>query len=156
MQQEVTNNHQKWEDKVMSMPVMTMDEFNERCKTEDICYEIDDERCSDDPDEFFDDINYGLDEGEENIIHWTSNIPVYKKEKWHITESWLEETISDYLEDNFSYSYWDCGELPGLQYIKEFVDKFNADSNGYTAGELIGRLDLSKEVLEYLKEQEVD
>lgn len=139
----------------MENKIFTEEEFN---KT-DYCYELSDEKLSDDIEEYIEDIyvNDTTPQYEiEQIIENAKEIIVYEKDYIQITSGHIEGYLQDYFEDNYYCSYFDFDviEQTGIKsLIEEISKKVNESKCWYTSGEKVGYLDLSKQVKEYIESE---
>lgn len=141
----------------MKNKVFTEKEFNET----DYCYEVNDEQLSDDIDDYFDELNSCIDKyttqtDKEYLILDAKRIPIYEKDYIKIHSGRIEQYLEDYFEDNYSCSYcdFDVIEQTGIRPLIEEISKKIEESHCYyTAGDIVGYLDLSEQVKEFLKDE---
>ena len=140
----------------MTKDIMTVQEFIERNKTEDLCFELDDERLTDDIDEFLEEQAYYCDnisdEGLKRYCNYFKNVAVYTKDRFKLTGDFIFEDIQDYLEDKFGFQD-DIKSLIGKNFFDNICEEFNKKIETYTTDELIGFMDLSKELKEYIEKE---
>ena len=140
----------------MTKDIMTAQEFIERNKTEDLCFKLDDERLTDDIDEFLEEQDYYCDnisdEGLKRYCGYFKNVAVYTKDRFKLTGNFIFEDIQDYLEDNFGFQD-DIKCLIGKNFFDNICEEFNKKIETYTIGELVGVMDLSKELKEYIEKE---
>ena len=153
------NAKQSHEEYVKTLPIINYNEFLEKDKTEDLCFEVDDGKISDDlEDYFYEQLDYvNTKEEIELAINAAKHIEVSEKERYKLPENWLLECVSDYLSDNFGYDGYELGYLDdmiGKEFFDKIQDQINNEIKGwYTAGVTKYVMDASKEVEEHLKEE---
>ena len=153
MQTELTH-----EEYVKTLPIISYDEFIEKDKTEDLCFEIADGKISDDLEDYFSELDYVTTKDEVVCaIRDAKHIEIMEKERYKIPKGWLIETVSDHLQDNFGYEPYELGyldEMMGSEAFDECTEKINNFIKGwYTSGVTKYVMDASKEVEEYLKDE---
>lgn len=132
---------------------ITVQEFIERNKTEDLCFELDDERLTDDINEFLEEqYSYYTDENLDSFCEIFKGVAVYTKDRFKLTGNFIFEDIQDYLEDNFGFQD-DIKCLIGKDFFDNICEEFNKKIETYTTDELIGFMDLSKELKEYIEKE---
>ena len=142
----------------MTKDIMTIEEFIERNKTEDLCFVLDDERLTDDIDEFceekYHDYNCTTEYELDNFCQYYKKVSVYTKDKFKLTSGFIFENIQDHLVDNYGFED-DIESLLGESFFDNVCEKFNSNFETYTTGKFIGYLDLSNE-LKKKKKKEVE
>jgi hypothetical protein len=142
-----------------TLPVITYDEFLEKDKTEDLCFEVSDEKISDDLEDYFSEqLDYVVTkEDVDNAINNAKNIIVSTKDRYKLPKNFILEAVSDYLSDNFGYDAYELGyleDMVGGEVFDICESKINEHIKGwYTSDVIKYKLDASKEVEEYLKEE---
>lgn len=149
---------QEHKEYVNSLPLITYNEFIEKDKTEDLCFEIADGNISDDLEDYFSELDYVVTKDEViTAIRDAKNIEIYKKERYKLPKGLILEDVSSYLEDNFGYNGYELGYLDdmiGSEVFEQCESKINEYIKGwYTTDKVVYRMDASKEVEEYLKEE---
>lgn len=140
----------------MTKDIMTAQEFIVRNKTEDLCFELDDERLTDDIDEFleekYNDYNCITEDELNNFCQYYKKIAVYTKYRFKLTSKFIFESIQDHLDDNFAFQD-NIESLTGKSFFDNVCEEFNKRFETYTTDELIGFMDLSKELKEYIEKE---
>lgn len=77
--------------------------------------------------------------------------PVFEKDPLNIPTRVLENFITDYLEDNYGSCYWDV-EPSGMELVAKFCEEFNSKQTWYTNGKIVGTLDMSKDIKQFLED----
>ena len=141
---------------VDSLPVWTLDEFYEKEKTQNIAIESsNEEELFDSFEDYCEDLYITNLEELECACKAAKKIKVYTTKKFHIDSGWLQDRIIDYANDNYSMSYYDQ-EPECMEYVDEFVKKFNEAQSWYVSDNLIAIVDAEKEVREYFADAELD
>ena len=141
-----------------SLPVITYEEFLK--DEEDLCFEINDEKITDDLEEWIAENceNIYTEEEKQQTIDSAKRIVVSTKERYKIPKGYILEQVSSFLEDNFGYDSYELGGLEdavGGEVFEECENKINQHIKGwYTSGYLRYVMDASKQVEEYFKEHE--
>ena len=152
------NSESRYNALLETLPTITYDEFLEKDKTEDLCFEVSDEKISDDLEDYFSEqLDYiRTKEDVECAINAAKNIIVSTKDRYKLPKGYILENVSDYLSDNFGYDGYELGyleDMVGAEVFEECEDKINQHIRGwYTSDTIKYKLDASKEVEEYLKE----
>lgn len=138
-----------------SLPTLTEEEFYKRNEIENICYCLDDVRASDDIEEYFEELcgDFENEQDVQDMIENAKNIEVYTKDRIHITSDRIKNWITSYIQDNYDNEIVDQEVYFNEELLEEFVKDFNKRNNGYIADKLIAKLDLSKQVREYIEEE---
>ena len=140
----------------MTEKIMTVEEFIERNKTEDLCFELDDERLTDDIDEFceekYNDYNYTTEDELNYFCQYYKKIAVYTKDKFKLTSGFIFENIQDHLDDNFAFQD-NIESLIGESFFDNVCEEFNKKFETYTTGDFIGFIDLSNELKNYIQNE---
>lgn len=140
----------------MTKDIMTAEEFIERNKTEDLCFELDDERLTDDIDEFCEEKYYDYNcttEAElDNFCQSYKKVTVYTKDRFNLTGKFIFEKIQDHLDDNFAFQD-NIESLIGENFFDNICDEFNKKLETYTTDKFIGFMDLSNELKEYIQNE---
>ena len=82
-----------------------------------------------------------------------TKIRVYTKERMKLPQNYIMEWVEDYLSDNYGYDSYELGSIEdylGKDMFIEFTDKINKNIPWYVLGELVGTIDLSEDMKEYL------
>lgn len=90
----------------------------------------------------------------ESLPEQCKEVYVYKKERMQIPQGYIMDWISDYLSDNYDYDSYELGSVEdylGKEMFDEFTNKVNKEIPWYVRGELMGVVDLSKDMKEYMK-----
>lgn len=152
----VDSLEEKYNKLVKSLPVWTLEEFYEKEKTMDIAIESsNEEELFDSIEDYCEDLYISNLEDLECACKAAKNIKVYTTKKFHINGEWLKDRIRDYGEDNYSMYYFDK-EPECMEYVDEFVKKFNDAQTWYVSDKLIAVVDAEKEVREYFADIELD
>lgn len=140
----------------MIKDIMTVQEFIERNKTEDLCFELDDERLTDDINEFLEEQAYyydgTTDEDFKRYCDYFENVAVYTKDRFKLTGNFIFEEIQNWLEDNYAYQD-DVKSLIDNNFFDNVCEEFNKKFETYTVDKLVGFMDLSKELKEYIEKE---
>ena len=146
----------KYQELLDSLPNITSEEFYEKDKTEDLCYEVKEGTVAEDIEDYLDehsDIDFDNTEEIQDLIQRSKQIPVYTKERYKIPEGFILDHVKDYLSDNFCYDWYEQGDLPlNEDEIKQFENQINEKlKNWYISDKLVYTMDLSKEVEEMIR-----
>lgn len=87
----------------------------------------------------------------EELLEDVKVYPVFEKDQLNIPTKVLENFITDYLEDNYGSSYWDV-EPQGMELVSKFCDEFNSKQTWYMNGKIVGTLDMSKDIKQFLED----
>lgn len=140
------------------LKVITLEEFYELNKKEDLCFEIAEGKISDDEEDYYNELDWVTNEEDlRAAVNSAKNIMVMKKERYKLPKGLIIEQVSSYLEDNYGYDGYELGYLDdmiGSEVFEQCENKINEYIKGwYTGGEIEYCLDMSKEVEEYLREE---
>lgn len=152
--EEETERQQKYKKYLDSLPVWTLEEFYQYQKDNNVSLEMSD-KLYDDIEDLCEDCFYDVADEEDtiNAINSSKKIPVETLKKFQLSVGWLKDRIIDYGNDNFAMSYYDT-EPECMEYVDEFVEKFNSAQTWYVSDTQIAWVDASREVEEWLSENE--
>ena len=142
----------------LDLKVITLEEFYELNKKEDLCFEVAEGKISDDEEDYYNELDWVTNEEDLKVaVNNAKNIMVMKKERYKLPKGLIIEQVSSYLEDNYGYDGYELGYLDdmiGSEVFEQCENKINEYIKGwYTEGEIEYCLDMSKEVEEYLREE---
>jgi hypothetical protein len=142
----------------LDLKVITLEEFYELNKKEDLCFEVAEGKISDDEEDYYNELDWVTSEEDlRAAVNSAKNIMVMKKERYKLPKGLIIEQVSSYLEDNYGYDGYELGYLEdmiGSEVFEQCENKINEYIKGwYTEGEIEYCLDMSKEVEEYLREE---
>lgn len=148
--------------------VIFLEEFEKLNKELDLCFNIDNTRCTDEAEEYIQHVISNINDKLERTINKeqyiqhelekAEKIEVYTKRKFTLKSWFILESIESYLEDTFGYDSYECDSLEnrvGHEMFDEACEKFNKafKDTFYVTGELQDfylnlRLELEKELKE--------
>lgn len=138
----------------MNKDIMTAEEFIEKNKIEDLCFELNDELLTDDIDEFCEekcyDYNCTTEDELDSFCQSYKKVTVYTKDRFKLTGKFIFEKIQDHLNDNFAFRD-NIESLMGKGFFDNVCEEFNKGFETYTTDKFIGFIDLSNEVKEYIQ-----
>ena len=142
----------------LDLKVITLEEFYELNKKEDLCFEVAEGKISDDEEDYYNELDWVTNEEDlRAAVNSAKNIMVMKKERYKLPKGLIIEQVSSYLEDNYGYDGYELGYLDdmiGSEVFEQCENKINEYIKGwYTEGEIEYCLDMSKEVEDYLREE---
>ena len=142
----------------LDLKVITLKEFYELNKKEDLCFEVAEGKISDDEEDYYNELDWVTNEEDlRAAVNSAKNIMVMKKERYKLPKGLIIEQVSSYLENNYGYDGYELGYLDdmiGSEVFEQCENKINEYIKGwYTEGEIEYCLDMSKEVEEYLREE---
>lgn len=138
------------EDK-MELTVLTKEEV----ENGEYCFKVG-EHLYNDIEEYIDHLYCHVSKHEiQSLPELCKEVYVYKKERMQIPQGYIQDWVSDYLSDNYDYDSYELGSVEdylGKEMFEEFTNKVNKNIPWYVRGELVGVVDLSQDMKEYLKD----
>lgn len=128
--------------------------FNKMNRKDEYCFELNDERVTDDVEYFFYENDVKENEQEKRIDK-AKHIKVFKKSKFVLTGKLILNLVECHLEDNFDYCSYDDGGLDERvdeSLFDNACKKFNKAFEWYNAGDCVAEMDLSKELEQFYKD----